>query len=281
MFNEVLYWRKKVIEAVRKKTHPQQHLLSPSGLSDIARKRGIWVDTNALESWDKQGVFHPLLRVKYPFSRHYAKKENTWPNWEKEPLKDDIADVENIVNVLHPWSPNCEDAEDHIHPAVIDIPTVENFAPWSDYRQDGGTMGHIDIGGVYYHPYQIFRLKRVIEACQSKIHFISFTASEKIVDHINHNLKSSKTALQNSEVYELKVLYLLLCIEDRYLPSLRGPRHLMHLTSFGSRIEPNEWCEFERTFDPHSVFDAISFSVEEIKSMREDLARFRPKPIFV
>ncbi len=273
MADDALHWRKKVVEALQSKTHPQQRLLSSFDIKSIAQDRGFWLSEDALELWDRLGIFHPVLRVKYPYSRHYAKNGTGWPDWEPEAIEDDTDDGDNIITVIHEWPHGFHEEKTGVHPAIIDTPTIENFVQWQEYQQDDGKPWPVKTGGVYYHPYQIFRLSRVIQGCQSTMHYLDFATSNKIMEHIRNDLKLSRKGLENSETYELKVLFLLLCIEDRYLPELRGGPHQIQLTSFGSKTKPNEWYELEKNFDAQDVLTKLSFSIEEIKSMREHLAR--------
>lgn len=271
--NEVLLWRDKVIKALQSKTHSQQRLLRPFDLKRMAEDRGFWVGQDALESWDKLGIFHPLLRVQYPFSYHRAKPGDTWPGWEGEPLAGEMEDTDGVVAVIQDWSPSVQQEKPGVHPAVVVAPTVENFVAWSDYQQNDGDWGPVNTGGIFFHPYQIFRLSRVIRGCRSNIHFIDFTVSEKSAEFIRQGMEETRKGLAKSELYELKRLFLLLSIEDRYLPSLRGLRHQIHLTGFGFDSEPSDWFEFEKTFDARHMLAELPFTIDEIKDMRKHLAR--------
>ncbi len=272
--SDVLFWRRKVAEAWQEKTHPQQPYMRPYQFKSLVAERGFHIWEDNLETWDCLGVFHPLLRVKYAYSMHRATDDNTWPGWEGPPIAGDTPADSNLATVIHEWDPQKEQEVAGIFPAIVEVPSIDNFVTWQNYEERNEKWGmRVNTGTILYHPYQIFRFKVVAESCSPIVHYNNFSVPDDTTAFTKQEIENAKTGLIQNETGYLKCLLILLSIEDRYLPALRGERHSLHLTSFGFNSKTNGWFEFQANFNATSVLDSLPFSIDEIKEFRRDLAQ--------
>lgn len=243
----------------------------------MVKKRGLdlSIGLRELEEWDKSGIFHPIIRYRYPTTIHRKLHEGPW-GWETEPFLGEVpAGEENDFTqvVDNGWRPeyiNRSDAS-YTEAASIQVPDTKNYVSWKDYEwQD--KYGRTDLGGVYYHPFQIFRFNAVIQATKLNWIFPSFKVGGKIRKFIQEDFNYDRKNLAQCELYHLKTLYLLGLIEDRYLPKWRGARHQVRLISSARGEFRNAWYEWANNFDASATLNACELSLEEIKKMREDLA---------
>lgn len=271
----VTYWRQKVVDAIVNKPHSQQTMLWPSGFQDYCRKRGIGtsIGTSLLENWDKMGVLHPVYRYLYPTSLH-RKISDDWYGWEAEPIEGEPAEnEETVVDVHNDWKvQDLKKAEYQSQANIfVTVPSTDNFSSWKDY--DGSAQDHfVSFGGVHYHPFQIFRLRSITQACNLSCSFTDFQVGTKLEEMYRNDLQRALDQLRKNEIYELKVLYILVLIEDRYLPKWRGDRKMITVNSSSTEQNGETWHEWAARFDAKAVFESCGFSIEELQKMRFNLA---------
>ncbi len=142
--NDILVERQKMLEAFKEKQYPQQALLDPWGFERFLDERGLRRLYGALEAWDKLGVFHPIHRVRF----------DLLPELTQQIMDDSGGQVE----------------------AKIECPSAENYRIWSSlkFKYTRGIQ-FPNPSGVSYHPYQMFRLHEVQEACLKSISFTDFS----------------------------------------------------------------------------------------------------------
>ena len=279
---EALLWRERVVETLTRRSHPQNRWLWPSAFGDFAKKRGlnVGIGTNLLEKWDEMGVFHPLIRVCYPTTIHRKRSESHW-DWESEPFEGQVTENnrEDFVNVVHNgWNP-----EDVHRPEFtsrkkehLQVATVENFVPWENYTAINDDQHRTSLGGVYYHPSQIFRLQNALETARISCDFTDLEVSSQVQNWFQQDIDHSRKILVANEVWHLKTLYLLGLIEDRYLPHWRGARYQIHVkgrvSDYDNEEDGNDWHSFSNHFDASVVLASCELSLDEIQEMRRDLA---------
>ena len=225
-------------------------------------------------NWDERGIFHPLVRYRFPTSVHRKKSEAHW-DWETEPFEGEVTEenAAQFVNVIaNGWTPEAIHAPKYAtqRDELLQVATRENFVESSQYKSKD--EGHpFSLGGVYYHPFQLFRLQNAVEACLIRCSFTDFTVSSKARAWFARDLEHALQHLAQNELWHLKTLYLLALIEDRYLPHWRGRRHQI-LVKGSLRDSDVSWHEFEKQFDAPKLLESCALSRDDIQTIREDLA---------
>lgn len=229
--------RQQVINILQSKQFPQQRLLDASGFQKLAEGFGLHIGYGSLETWDRLGVLHPVYRTR----------PNLSP-LDKDAQLDAAAQDERII-----------------------CPSAENFVPWKTLKRRY-TRGYYDPNpsNVYFHPFQLFRLREVIEACEKRITFTDFacemTFMKKLRNLYQEELQRSMSHLRDTEQQYLRELSLLLMIEDKYLPNVTSSIKGVH--SFGLQ----SYEEWRDVFDAEAALQESGLSLDEVKTIRRGFA---------
>ncbi|HEX8600922.1 MAG TPA: hypothetical protein VF952_20670 [Chloroflexia bacterium] len=140
------------------------------------------------------------------------------------------------------------------NPESITIPSGETFQPWSAYSTPN--TPRIDTVAVLYHPYQIFRLHKIDQACTTSIRHTDFTISAAALLLRQQIFSGRLERLKEDELEDLGVLELLLAIEDRYLPDIR------------ERLRYEEWFTWSETFSATTVLSGSGYNEEGVQALR-------------
>ena len=102
----VLEVRRKAIDFFLQKEWPQQEWLSPVRFESLARERGINLIGTEFERWDQNGIFHPLVKIRSPFTRHSIIEFNeagSVKKYDPQPLNREPLENEDVVRVYGEW----------------------------------------------------------------------------------------------------------------------------------------------------------------------------------
>ncbi len=238
--SDVLSERQKMLEAYEEKQYPQQALLDPWGFERFLGERNLRPPYNALETWDKIGVFHPVHRVRF----------DLLPEVTQQLVDDNGGQLE----------------------AKLECPSADNYRIWSSlkFKYTRGLL-FPNPSGVSYHPYQLFRLREVRDACRQSISFVDFTCKPADVKfwrgHVQTEMETALVHLRETEICYLREMTLLLLIEDRYLPKVTG-----WLRDIGGH-RLNGYHTWSETFNASEVLKRSGFDIDEVKEIRKEYVR--------
>jgi hypothetical protein len=263
--------QRRVIRALLRKVFPQQDLLGPAQFQDLARKRGLLITTEALETWDRLGILTPIIKVRCPFNNHLVTERlpDGTIRYHPFPLDREPRKGEDVVKVYESWSSGPEELREWLNrwDDLVICPSRETFKPWSELREDSA-----ETVSIFYHPYQIFRLQDLHQTCQ-----LTLLVPSLVLDHEachrweewqRDRLEQSLAQMRLTVSSFLRELGLLFSIEDRYLPQVRGK-----FTFYGFHPEGiKDWYQWAETFCPETILKENGLTVGEVKRFRVELA---------
>jgi hypothetical protein len=138
------------------------------------------------------------------------------------------------------------------------------------YRIKKSSIGK-RLDGYYYHPYQVFILYEFqypLMYYKLRINFLDWkkeyknTLAENIDKYFVNQISFCKKHLSS----RLEKLYLLLLIEDRYLPSIRGFLHFSDSNITKSQID---WEEWTKDFNPNDILKKSKFNITDLRNARK------------
>ncbi len=270
--------RKRVIGILLKKGFPQQGLLSPMRFRDLAYERGLSIHNGNLETWDRLGILHPMIKVRCPFTHHLITERlpDGTVRYDPQPLDREPQEGEDVIKLYETWSFGPEQLREwqEREKELVICPSAETFQPWSELMEkDVETPGPVyETIGLFYHPYQVFRLCEVRRLCHTTFTWPAFTLDHEIwqqwEDWQRKSLEHALEHLQKTEVDFLHRLALLLLVEDRYLPRVRG-----RFTFYGFHPNGiNDWYQWAETFRPDVALQESGLTVEEVQQIRRKFA---------
>ena len=227
--------RERIVNILQDKQFPQKRLLNPSEFETLLRSRGLHIGYESLQTWDRLGIFHPVYRLEY----------------------------------------NSDSALEHTstqqHQGEVVIPSAKNFRVWSQLkRKYRRGVYSPNPSCVFYHPYQLFRVREVIASCSRSIEYTNFNCTLSVMKRLQRSFQAelglASLRLRETEHSYLRHLALLLLIEDVYSPGLTGWLHGIHASQMQ---EYNEWVD---VFDAEVARQKSGFSIESIKSIRREFA---------
>ncbi len=269
---EAFLLRQKAAKTLLSKKWPQQKLLRPYDFCKMAQDRGWWwLKESDLENWDRVGVLHPILKTRMPSTVHlvagFDAQGNPIP--QKEPLNREPHEDEQWVRIWDSFftydealSTYAEKFDD-----LVIVPDKENFVPWNEMTKD-----QITRGSILYHPYQIFRLIKVIEGMETTFHSSNFKGAAGLTNVFRQELKRALATLRKNEIHYLRHLILFLLLEDKYLPDIRGARHLRHIVRYAGNGDDSFFPEMQAAFNPHEALKESEFPIEKIRELRSGYA---------
>lgn len=144
----------------------------------------------------------------------------------------------------------------------------EHLKAWTEM----GLIHAFGMNAQFYHPYQIFKLREIVNTVLQSCTFSMFSIPDGLEEIFQKSLEQGKAALKENETFNLKCLYFLILIEDRYLPEIRGERCLLKITKLGFHDGTQSWFDLKKNFDAPSLLQECALSLEEIVEIREHLA---------
>lgn len=270
--------RKRVIRLLLKKMFPQLGLLDPMRFRNFASERGLSVHEKDLETWDRLGILHPIIKVRCPFTYHLVtgRQPDGTVQYDPQPLDQESQAGDDVIKVYDTWSFGPEELRkwQGREEELVICPSVEAFQPWSELMEKDDEMPGVifETVGMFYHAYQIFQIREVHRLCHQTFSWPDFTLTHEIWqqwgDWQRKSLEGASENLKGAEVDFLRRLALLLPIEDRYLPRIRG-----RFTSYGWHSNGiTDWDQWAKTFRPDMALQESGLTVEEVQQIRRDFA---------
>jgi len=268
--------QKLAFRMLTQKTHPQQSLLSAMNFASYARKRGLRVSSSQLENYEKQGLLYPVLycRASTANYRVIERHEDGRIEYEREPLERDPCAGEDIIEIPGSFWYSAEllnaigeAAEVVGEESPVMWPGQTQFVPWREQR-DGIT--YMPTVWRYYHPYQVFRLRSVL---QSTTHAIRLSPDpseailERVKDLFQHEAVSRAENLRLNHAASFRELAVLIAIEDLYLPLVRE-----NLRDYDFGNQRMRWDDWQRKVSRESILEATGYSISELIELRKGIA---------
>jgi len=222
---------------------PQFELLTEGKFVDFLRARDVRIGKEDLEHYEKVGFLYPILRLKRPLAE------------ENGPLR-----YSGIMSSS--WY-----LKNYLKAGMLELPTQENFRPWSTYVEKGGEENTF----IFYHPYQIFLVERFVNVTRvilSSDYLEEGIDFEKMSMNIKEMHKHLRQAFLNTRPRLIKQIGLLLQLQNAYQPYYRGALNLAFGTDSFERFRI--WRE--QVFSPSVVLKNSNLSLEEVAELRDYFA---------
>ena len=258
--------RNSLANVMVKNPFPQTFLMSERGFRSFLEKRGIYIRTDELESFEEQGFLYPIVRVVRPtfLCKKIRKVENGVTKEYWQPLKEGeifegetkkmYAGIGDITHRLY----------DYFKEGLIIFPSKSNFKPWKEYKD-----GYEETVLPFYHPYQAICVKEILNMTRLTINGVPELENNETLRRMEKLRKFDeirRRSLFKRLIEYQKFIHLLLLIQDRYLPLIRrrfSGRGGVDFDEFW-----NKWFEWTQEFDPHTVLRESGFTADQIKKWR-------------
>ncbi len=258
-----------VVRVLLGKRYPQQSLMSPDRFASHAADRGIEMARFRLDRLEEHRLLLPVLRCKAPVTRHriLTRRPDGSVEYDPRPLEDGAAPSQEVLQRYAGYSFSGDLLASIAEHGEILWPGRGEFVPWAEYRAPDA----MPTVWTFYHPYQVLHADRVQRAILRQI-FIwddgSLTNWDAVTETFRAQCEAAHQALARGHARSLRVLALLLAIEDMYLPFLRD-----RFTFLGVDANQQDWDEWQRDVDRAAIVAESGWTVEEVKDLRMSYAR--------
>lgn len=219
-----------LFKTLLEKKYPQNDLLTHTDFLRFLEQRRLRLDQRDLEFYEENEFVVPIARV----------------------FSDTLFDVTHTLGRYYEGG------------ACVD-PSKEKFCPWKEYKERAFALYHhwqsLAIPDIRKWEYQSIRVSL----------FYDRNADQLIetVRNFHRSLDDWREIICRVRDRTLKMLPLLLLIEDRYLPFIRN-RFLWNARREDGGFQ--EWRLWIKEFDPRKVLAVAGLNVDEIEDWREWLA---------
>ena len=252
---------------------PQVHLISESSFRSYLRERAIDIGFDDLEYFEEQGFLYPIVRVIRPkfLCKKITKIENGVAQEYLLPLEKDESYYGEVVKKYEAIG-NITNTLKNYHKSGLTIfPSKSNFKPWKDYKDD-----YEETALAYYHPYQVLLVKNIVPNISMKFSSKFLLENnfdpekfQQYFESIKKHFKNQFNSLQDAQKTQ-RLIHLLLLIQDRYLPNIRG----RFIGDFGTNMDEfmGKWFDWKEHFNCQTVLKSTGYSIDELKNLRTSLA---------
>ncbi len=220
-----------VKELILQEAFYQNFPLEVNKFIDYCKERGLNVNRGYLEDIEREGLFRPIMRVDGYYVNNTTDLKELYENGR-----------------------------------VID-PRQKGFVPWANYYEKRERYRE-EIVHSYYHPYQIYFLKKVLEVGLRLSPFNIPQNNDELVLTIREREKYMSDYLgklrKDSKKHE-KFVELLLFIQNKYLPLVKQPGHII--------VTGERWYDLQKKVIPKEIVSALSLEAEEIDEYRGSIGR--------
>src|SRR6266436_4116957 len=224
-------------------------LLSTDWFIKYCDERGIKTSRKQLEQLEQLGLFRPMARV-----RHH--QTSFW-------FRDDDAKILLEEGLL--WDPS-------LHP----------FQPWETFRDQNEKERIENFYSVFqfYHLYKLLNATRLTQLRAER--FVLYTKEQ--IDQILERISATTKEVIEQNQADNRTgpgLAAVICqiISNRYFPLTQSDRRTIQISS-GNTINPWDWYEYSRGWNPKSVFGELSIDINVLKRLCEtvkvDASRIDP-----
>lgn len=220
-----------VKELILQEAFYQNFPLEVNKFIGYCKERGLNVNRGYLEDIEREGLFRPIMRVDGYYVNNTTDLKELYENGR-----------------------------------VID-PRQKGFVPWANYYEKRERYRE-EIVHSYYHPYQIYFLKKVLEVGLRLSPFNIPQNNDELVLTIREREKYMSDYLgklrKDSKKHE-KFVELLLFIQNKYLPLVKQPGHII--------VTGERWYDLQKKVIPKEIVSALSLEAEEIDEYRGSIGR--------
>ncbi|RKX45039.1 MAG: hypothetical protein DRP27_05150 [Thermotogae bacterium] len=225
-----------VKELILQEAFYQNFPLEVNKFIGYCKERGLNVNRGYLEDIEREGLFRPIMRVDGYYVNNTTDLKELYENGR-----------------------------------VID-PRQKGFVPWANYYEKRERYRE-EIVHSYYHPYQIYFLKKVLEVGLRLSPFNIPQNNDELVLTIREREKYMSDYLgklrKDSKKHE-KFVELLLFIQNKYLPLVKQPGHIIVT---GEIVTGERWYDLQKKVIPKEIVSALSLEAEEIDEYRGSIGR--------
>lgn len=224
-------------EIIIREAFYQKFPLTLDRFIDYCKNRDLLINRKFLENLDEEGIFKPIMRIHG-------------------------SDVNNTT-----------DLKEMYQHESIDDPHLIDFIPWDNfYRNKDGLKQEIIHS--YYHPYQIYFLKEILNI-QMKLSPFNFPQEDddllKNVRKWEEFLKKRLETLGQDATHD-KFVELLIFIQNKYLPLVKQSGHIIVTGDiYDSMDNIEKWNELQEKIIPEEIIRTLDLEAEEIKRYRESI----------
>lgn len=253
---------------------PQIHLISESSFRSFLRDRALDIGFEDIEYFEAQGFLYPIVRVIRPtyLCKKVSKIENGTNTEYLQPLEKDEAYKGEVVKKYEAIG-NITNTLSNYHKLGLTIfPSKSNFKPWKNYRDD-----YEETALAYYHPYQALLVRNILPNISIKYSSTFFLNNvkfdpEKFKEHfesMRKHFEDQYKRLQSVQKTQ-QLIHLLLLIQDRYLPNIRGK----FVGDFGTNMDEfmGKWFDWKENFNCQNVLEQSEYTIDELKNLRTSLS---------
>ncbi len=227
---------------------PQESVLTANELVDRMRKRGVGIALEDLESWEKEGYLHPILRLS--------------PIRKEEPDEDD--------SPYWPYSTEHRDLREYDRQEKLEYPTPESHLPWSEYIDESGESKKITL----YHPFQelqVFELHTRFSVYFRRSTLISEEGFKLWKNRLVSEQRLAESASLKLMNRDLRLQGLLMVLGDCYLPRIRHRFRCSRIESH--KPEYLSWLDWCKSLDVPETCLRFGFEKEQLSAEYIRLSR--------
>ena len=161
---------------------------------------------------------------------------------------------------------------------VID-PSQNGFVPWKTFYETG-TEYPREVIRTYYHPYQIYSLNSVLESrIRALTRFNIIPQNDESVVNIRKdgkNMGNRPEIMRKNSKKDEKFVELLLFIQNKYLPIVKQPGHIIVT---GDRHSPTNnlyerWYDLQKRIIPKEIVRALGLEAKDIDDYRGSIGGY-------
>jgi hypothetical protein len=217
----------------------QYEILDSREFAEFLQVRDILVTEEDLETFEREGLFHPLLRLRRP-----RREDGT----------------------LGGLFRSQDSYESYLDAGLIELPEPGDFRPWSEFKD-----GYEQTVFPFYHPAQTFMIERFLLATDVQIRGflwkeidpVEFTS--RLAQRYDLVKQSYLKSLPNLE----KRISLLILLETPYRPLYRYRLKMALLRQF----EWKDWITWKsKVFQATDILTRCKLSVKEVAQFRDHLS---------
>lgn len=224
-----------VKELIHQEAFYQNFPLEVNKFIDYCKERGLTVNRGYLEYMEKEGLFRPIMRV-------------------------DGCGVSNTTDLKELYE----------NGRVID-PRQKGFVPWNKFYEKRERYQE-EIIHSYYHPYQIYFLKKILEVGLRLSPFNIPKNDDELVISIRKReefMRADLERLRKESKKDEKFVELLLFIQNKYLPIAKQPGYISVTGDIHSFTNSHErWYHLQKNIIPKEIVGTLGLEVEVIKEYR-------------
>ncbi len=254
-------------ELYLRKRHPQKDLLVSSTFERHCHDRDININQKFLETFERDGVLRPLLRIVRP-RIPYKKVRKTEAGVELEVLVPLAEGEDPAAATDYEYGGVSTDLTSLLalkEANLIIYPEQTAFKPWAEYRDVWG-----ETTLAFYHPLQVLMLRHLQFWGTVTFQETLLTATpEEVAQRVTRAKADQETGTKYTMsrlAQDERLVRFLLVVEDAILPDLRGVfrgndprRDIQELLA--------DWWTWQRGLDWKALIAGTGWSTDDVKNL--------------